>query len=279
MQPAAAGTLAVTGFPIERHGGYDGAVTITAYDAYGNVATGYTGTVALSSSDPSAVFLPSSFTFTADDAGSHGFAVELDTAGTQSITATDIANAGLTGTETAITVRAIPQVTWNAPASIVYGTPLGCRRARRHGQRARHFPLQPGCRIHPRCRRRFDADGHIHPQNATYYTTATATTTLTVARATPVLEVTAGGALSSTSGSSVYEETVKLTATVGTSDGSPGGTVTFYDGNTPLATVPVEGTGTAIFTTSDLSVGSHAITAAYSGDADFTGVRRPPTPR
>jgi hypothetical protein len=60
---------------------------------------------------------------------------------------------------------------------------------------------------------------------------------------------------------------------VGTSGGTPGGTVTFYDGNTPLATVPVDGTGTATLTTSDLSVGSHSITAAYSGDADFPGVR------
>ena len=40
-----------------------GSVTVTAYDAYGNVATGYTGTVALTSSDPHAV-LPSSYTFT-----------------------------------------------------------------------------------------------------------------------------------------------------------------------------------------------------------------------
>ena len=70
-------------------------MTVTAYDAYGNVATGYTGTVALTSSDPHAV-LPSNYTFTASDAGKHSFTVTLDTAGTQSITATDTATSSLT---------------------------------------------------------------------------------------------------------------------------------------------------------------------------------------
>jgi hypothetical protein len=51
------------------------------------------------------------------------------------------------------------------------------------------------------------------------------------------------------------------------------GTVTFYDGTTALGTVtatpsaPFARTGTAVFTTSSLLVGSHAITAQYSGDA------------
>ena len=79
--------------------------TVTAYDAYGNVATGYTGTVSLTSSDPQAV-LPSSFTFTGTDAGTHTFAVTLDTAGTQSITATDTVTSSITGTESGITVQA-----------------------------------------------------------------------------------------------------------------------------------------------------------------------------
>ena len=61
---------------------------MTALDPYGNVATAYTGTVSISSSDPQAA-LPSSYTFVSGDAGVHGFSVTLKTAGTQSITATD----------------------------------------------------------------------------------------------------------------------------------------------------------------------------------------------
>ena len=51
MQAAAARSLGVTGFPTADTAGKSNMVTVTAYDAYGNVADGYTGTVALSSSD------------------------------------------------------------------------------------------------------------------------------------------------------------------------------------------------------------------------------------
>ena len=80
MQSAAVKTLAVSGFPTSDTAGTSGTMTVTAYDAYGNVATGYTGTVALTSSDPHAV-LPSSYTFTPSDAGRHVFSVTLETSG------------------------------------------------------------------------------------------------------------------------------------------------------------------------------------------------------
>ena len=81
-------------------------VTVTAYDAYGNVATGYTGTVTMTSSDPQAILVPSSYTFDAADAGKHTFSVTLETAGTQSITATDTGTASLTAAESNIAVKA-----------------------------------------------------------------------------------------------------------------------------------------------------------------------------
>ena len=61
-----------------------------------------------------------------------------------------------------------------------------------------------------------------------------------------------------------------------TDAGTPGGTVTFADGAARLATVPLDGSGTATFTTSVLSLGCHSITATYSGDADFLGVQSAP---
>ena len=63
---------------------------------------------------------------------------------------------------------------------------------------------------------------------------------------------------------------------MGADAGTPGGTVTFADGATRLATVPLDGSGTATFTTSRISLGSHSITATYSGDADFLGVQSVP---
>jgi hypothetical protein len=96
-------TLAVSGFPSPTTAGDIGLVTVTALDALGNVAVGYTGTVHLTSSDPQAL-LPADYTFTADDAGSHTFETILKTAGTQTLTATDLGTRTVTGTETGIIV-------------------------------------------------------------------------------------------------------------------------------------------------------------------------------
>jgi uncharacterized repeat protein (TIGR01451 family) len=63
-------------------------VTVSAVDAFGNVNPGYRGTVTLSSTDPAAQ-LAGHHTFTAKDAGKHGFAVTFKTAGLQTITAVD----------------------------------------------------------------------------------------------------------------------------------------------------------------------------------------------
>jgi hypothetical protein len=64
---------------------------------------------------------------------------------------------------------------------------------------------------------------------------------------------------------SLFGQTVTFTATV--SGTSPTGSVQFREGATVLATVPLSG-GSAAFTTSALSVGTHPIIAVYSGDAD-----------
>jgi hypothetical protein len=46
--------------------------------------------------------------------------------------------------------------------------------------------------------------------------------------------------------------------------------VTFQDGGTLLTSVPLSA-GTAMVTTSALAVGSHILTATYSGDGNFSG--------
>jgi hypothetical protein len=55
-----------------------------------------------------------------------------------------------------------------------------------------------------------------------------------------------------------------------------GGTVTFSDGGTPLATVALAG-AMARFSTV-LAPGAHSLTAAYSGTADFRGSTSEPVP-
>ncbi len=66
-----------------------------------------------------------------------------------------------------------------------------------------------------------------------------------------------------------FGASVTLTAQVtGSTSPLPTGTVSFSDGATPLGTVALNGSASASLTTSALSIGSHSITAAYSGDAN-----------
>jgi hypothetical protein len=86
-------------------------VTVTLKDRFGNVATGYTGTVYFSSSDTLAMQLakmPADYAFTAKDAGIHTFSATLMTPPSQTITVADTANASLAATSQPIAVAAAP---------------------------------------------------------------------------------------------------------------------------------------------------------------------------
>jgi hypothetical protein len=84
--------------------GVAGSFTVTLKDPYGNIATGYTGTVHFTSSAAKAA-LPANYTFTNANAGVHTFAATFRSAGSQSITATDTVTASITGSQTGITVN------------------------------------------------------------------------------------------------------------------------------------------------------------------------------
>ncbi|KFE70328.1 beta strand repeat-containing protein [Hyalangium minutum] len=120
---AQAAVLELTGLPNSLVAGSSAEVQVTLKDALGNVATGYTGTVRFTSTDGAAV-LPSDYTFTAADAGQKTFsAVELRTAGSQSLTATDTVTASLTGTQsTTVSPAAATSLSLSAPASATAGS-------------------------------------------------------------------------------------------------------------------------------------------------------------
>ena len=100
--------LAVTA-PASATAGMPFSVTVMALDASNNQLTGYAGTVRFASTDSQAA-LPSTYTFTAADHGTHVFiGVTLNTPGNQTITATDTTNVAITGTSAAISVTsAVP---------------------------------------------------------------------------------------------------------------------------------------------------------------------------
>jgi hypothetical protein len=89
-------SLLTLGLPTKGSAGVALNATIVIKDSFGNVATGYRGTVRWSSSDGLAA-LPGSYTFTASDNGQHAFRVTLGTVGTQSVTVTDSARTSLSG--------------------------------------------------------------------------------------------------------------------------------------------------------------------------------------
>ena len=74
--------------------------------------------------------------------------------------------------------------------------------------------------------------------------------------------------LSSSANPQTQGQSVTFTATVTSASPNATGSVTLADGGTVLATVPLNASGVATFSTSALAVGSHAITAVYGGDTN-----------
>jgi N-acetylneuraminic acid mutarotase len=96
-----------TGNPID--------VTVTALDPFGNIATGYSGQVHMTSSDPHGV-LPADATLSG---GVGTFRVSLTSAGSQTITATDTVsiNPTITGTSSAIATRGLTVTSFTPTAA------------------------------------------------------------------------------------------------------------------------------------------------------------------
>ena len=260
-------------------------MSVTAVDASGNVILDYPGTVQLSSSDPNVVGLPSSYTFNYWDEGTAWFSISLKTAGTQTVTVSAGSATGQASFQ--VTPAAMAAFQINVP-SVVY--------------RGLSFPVTISA---------IDAYGNVVPSYNGSVTltstdgqslglsaspalvngTVTVTVTMNTLDSTDQLTATDGTyngtsqkfaislfntttSLTSTSGGSVYGQSVTFTAKVAVASpgtGTPTGTVTYKDGTTTLGTGTLSttnGVTTATFTTAALAVGSHSITAIYGGDTD-----------
>ena len=125
VTPAAVSRLAVAGFPSPVTAGTVHTFEVAAKDAYGNTVPDYTGTVHFTSSDPRAI-VPEDYTFTAADGGRQVFGAVLRTAGTQSLSATDVVDSSITGTQSGIAVNpaAADHLALDAPPTVSDGTPF-----------------------------------------------------------------------------------------------------------------------------------------------------------
>jgi len=127
VRPLAATHLVLSGTPTGSTGSTAGVAfsfTVNAEDMFDNIATGYTGTVTMLSTDNAAVFVPAKSALTS---GVGTFTATLETAGGQTLTATDFGGSSLTGTSLPFLVHAGPAthlVTSATPHSLTAGTPF-----------------------------------------------------------------------------------------------------------------------------------------------------------
>jgi uncharacterized membrane protein len=123
VTPAAIDHFTVTGITDPVVAGVLTSPTVTAYDTYGNIATGYTGTIHFTSTDVKVgTVLPDDYTFLSGDNGVHVFTsgVKLITIGEQTVTATDTSTSYITGFQTITVDTAVLTVTITAPISNSY---------------------------------------------------------------------------------------------------------------------------------------------------------------
>lgn len=154
-----------------------------------------------------------------------------------------------------------PAITWATPAPIVYGTPLSAVQLDATSPVAGTFAYTPPAgTVLPVGQNQLSTT--LTPNDATDYMTATDSVTLTVIPATPNVNLTA-------SANPVFlSNAITFTATIPSPGIVPTGTVIFYDGSTQIGTATMNG-GSATLTLSTLAAGTHAITAAYSGNSDL----------
>ena len=97
---------------------------------------------------------------------------------------------------------------------------------------------------------------------------------LSFAKDTPKITLTASPANTSSYGQAITFSVALVAQASGSTD-VPAGTVQFFDGAVSLGTATVDGFGFAALSlsgTASLPVGSHTITAVYSGNTDFNPV-------
>jgi polygalacturonase/sugar lactone lactonase YvrE len=165
----------------------------------------------------------------------------------------------------AITVsQATPILTWVAPASIPYGTALGAAQLNATANIPGAFAYNPpaGTILLPGAQ---TLNVTFTPTDTTDYTTASASVGIMVAP--PVVSFTVSNT------QQTYPTWANFIVAPQAAGGIvPTGTVTIFDGTTPLVTLNLGGDGKAYWTTNPpLIAGTHIITARYNGDPHYAG--------
>jgi len=100
--------------------------------------------------------------------------------------------------------------------------------------------------------------------DSNYKATTSSATSLTAVQGAPTVSVIASG------NPEPYGTSVILTSTVAGGGLTPTGGVTFYDGSAKLGAGTLNSSGVVTYATNALSIGSHSITASYTGDSNYS---------
>jgi hypothetical protein len=184
----------------------------------------------------------------------------------------DFSNQSSTSNTVSVQVGQIqPTITWAQPAAISYGITLAgiLNASAVNGSTAvpgtytytnGTSPITPTSTLPAGS---YTLTVNFAPTDTNTYKAATGTVSLTVNK------VAAGGVLLSASTNSVFlQNPTSFTATVSSMVSPPTGSVVFFDGTTSVGMATLT-SGTAQLTVSSLAVGTHSITAVYSGDNNF----------
>ena len=119
------------------------------------------------------------------------------------------------------------------------------------------------------------------PVGAHQITAVYAGDTYTASATSPVLtetiqNTTIAATLQTTAASVIFGSPLTLTATITGSGSVPTGTVALMDGTLTVATLPVPANGVVSFVNPPLAIGTHTLTAAYSGDTNHTAIASAP---
>lgn len=284
---AGPGTLTKFGLsaPGSVRAGNNFALIVEAEDAFNNLESAYAGTVHFASSDPQAV-LPAD---TGLSSGESAFAATLKTAGTQSISARDTINTGVTG-NLSVTVTpgsASHFVFSSLPGSMAVGAPfnftLTAKDAFNNAATGYagtvEFSSSDAAAALP-------ADSGLvlgtSSFNAALLTAGSQTITATDSVATGITEtspnVSVGkanskSALSASITVAYFQHPATLAVTVANASGAgtPTGEVDLLDNGVKVATTALDGAGHAAFDTRNLKFGVHSLAAKYNGDLNFNG--------
>jgi hypothetical protein len=241
----------------------------TATVTLGNLAQVYTGSPLAATATTSPAGLTVAFTYTGNNGTTYGPTSTPPTAaGSYTVVGTvSSANNNATASGTLVIAKAPATVTLGDLAQTYTGSPLAATAT------TTTTGLTVGLKY-------TGSNGTTYGPSSTPPTSAgsyTVVGTVTnanysgAASGTMVIGQVASATSVSSSANPVLAQTaLTFTATVSARLGTPTGTVTFLDGTTPFGQASLTG-HTASLITSSLVIGSHTITAVYSGDTDFAG--------